>query len=48
MAIYDKIQKTMSDRDVNAYLELLHEDAIFVFHKYNFTLFLSTQKFTLQ
>lgn len=33
MAIYDKIQKTMSDRDVNAYLELLHEDAIFVFHK---------------
>ena len=33
MAIYDKIQKTMSDRDVNAYLELLHEDVIFVFHK---------------
>ena len=33
MAIYDKIQKTMSNRDVNAYLELLHEDAIFVFHK---------------
>ena len=33
MTIYDKIQETMSDRDVNAYLELLHEDAIFVFHK---------------
>ena len=33
MAIYDKLNKTMLDRDVEAYLELLHEDAVFVFHK---------------
>jgi hypothetical protein len=33
MAMYDKLQKTMEARDLNAYLDLLHEDAIFVFHK---------------
>ena len=33
MAMYDKLKQTMSDRDVNAYLELVHEDAVFVFHK---------------
>jgi hypothetical protein len=33
MAIYDKLNKTISDRDVDAYLELIHEDAVFVFHK---------------
>ena len=33
MAIYDKLNKTMLDRDVEAYLELLHEDAVFIFHK---------------
>ena len=29
MAIYDKLNKTMSDDDVEAYLELLNEDAVF-------------------
>ena len=33
MAMYDKLQKTMSDRDMDAYMELVHEDAVFVFHK---------------
>jgi len=33
MAIYDKLLKTMTDRDVDAYLELVHDDAVFVFHK---------------
>ena len=33
MTMYDKLNQTMSDRDVNAYLELVHEDAVFVFHK---------------
>ena len=33
MAIYDKLLKTMTDRDVDAYLELIHDDAVFVFHK---------------
>ena len=31
MAMYDKLQKTMSDRDMDAYMELVHEDAVFVF-----------------
>ena len=31
--MYDKLNQTVSDRDVNAYLELVHEDAVFVFHK---------------
>jgi len=33
MAIYDKLLKTMTDRDVEAYLQLVHDDAVFVFHK---------------
>ena len=33
MNMYDKLNQTMSDRDVNAYLELIHEDAVFGFHK---------------
>ena len=33
MTMYDKLNQTMSDRDVNAYLELVNEDAVFVFHK---------------
>ena len=33
MAIYDKLLKTMTDRDVEAYLELVHDDAVFVFRK---------------
>ena len=33
MAIYDKLNKTISDRDVDASLDLIPEDAVFVFHK---------------
>ena len=33
MAMFEKIKKTMSDRDMDAYMELVHEDAVFVFHK---------------
>lgn len=33
MAIYDKLNATMADRDTKAYLDLLHEDCVFVFHK---------------
>ena len=33
MTMYDKLKQTMSDRDVNAYPELVHEDAVFFFHK---------------
>ena len=33
MAIYDKLLKTMTDRDVDSYANLIHEDAVFVFHK---------------
>ena len=33
MSMYVKLQKTMENRDLNAYLELLHEDAVFIFHK---------------
>jgi hypothetical protein len=33
MAIYDKLQKTMADRDFNSYMDLIHEDAVFIFHK---------------
>ena len=33
MAMFEKIKKTMSDRDMDAYMELVHEDAFFVFHK---------------
>lgn len=33
MAIYDKLNKTISNRDVDACLDLIHEGAVFVFHK---------------
>jgi len=33
MTLYDKLQKSMADRDVNSYANLIHEDAVFVFHK---------------
>jgi hypothetical protein len=33
MTLYDKLQKSMADRDVDSYANLIHEDAIFVFHK---------------
>jgi len=31
MTLYDKLQKSMADRDVNSYANLIHEDAVFVF-----------------
>ena len=33
MTMYDKLNQTMPDRDVNAYLELVHEDTVFFFTK---------------
>jgi len=33
MAIYEQLNATMADRDTKAYLDLLHEDCVFVFHK---------------
>ena len=33
MSVYQKLQKTMDNRDLEAYLALLHEDVVFVFHK---------------
>jgi len=33
MTLYDKLQETMTNRDLDSYLELLHEDAVIVFHK---------------
>ena len=33
MAIYEKLLKTMTDRDVDAYINLVHDDAVFIFHK---------------
>ena len=33
MAIYDQLNATMADRDTKAYLDLLHEDFVSVFHK---------------
>ena len=33
MGIYDQLSATMADRDTKAYLDLLHEDCVFVFHK---------------
>ena len=32
MALYDKLQKSMVDRDVDSYANLIHNDAVFVFH----------------
>jgi len=33
VAIYEKLLKTMTDRDVDAYLNLVYDDAVFIFHK---------------
>ena len=33
MSMFEKFKKTMEDRDVTSYLELVHEDAVVVFHK---------------
>lgn len=33
MAIYDKLQNAMANRDFDAYMELVHDDAVFIFHK---------------
>ena len=33
MAIYDKLQNAMANRDFEAYMDLVHDDAVFVFHK---------------
>ena len=33
MSMHEKLNATMSNRDTNAYAELLHEDCVFVFHK---------------
>ncbi len=33
MSMHAKLSQTMTDRDTNAYKELLHEDVVFVFHK---------------
>ena len=33
MSVYQKLQETMDNRDLEAYLALLHEDAVFIFHK---------------
>jgi hypothetical protein len=33
MSLYQKLTKVMSDRDVDDYAKLLHEDAEIIFHK---------------
>ena len=33
MTLYQKLNQTMQDRDVDTYLDLLHEDFTVVFHK---------------
>ena len=33
MSLFDKINQTNDDRDVDAYLELLHDDYVFVRHQ---------------
>jgi hypothetical protein len=33
MSVYEKLQKAMADRDMDAYTDLLHDDTVFVFHK---------------
>jgi len=33
MAIYDKLQNAMANRDFDAYMDLVHDDAVFIFHK---------------
>jgi len=33
MSMYDKMTQSMADKNVAAYMDLLHEDFVFVFHK---------------
>jgi len=33
MTIFEKLSAAMAKKDFNAYMELIHEDAVFVFHK---------------
>ena len=33
MAIFEKLSAAMAKKDFNAYMELMHEDAVVVFHK---------------
>tara|TARA_B100000809_G_scaffold263907_1_gene318330 strand:+ start:2029 stop:2358 length:330 start_codon:yes stop_codon:yes gene_type:complete len=33
MTMYDKISQAHADKDVTAFMDLLHEDFVFVFHK---------------
>ena len=33
MALYDKLQKVMDDRNVEGYIDLIHDDAQIIFHK---------------
>ena len=33
MALHDKLVQTIADRDVDTYLDLLHEDFTVIFHK---------------
>ena len=33
MSLYDKLNQTMLDRDVTSYMELVHDEAVFIFHK---------------
>ncbi len=33
MGLHEKLNKCMADRDVNSYLDLLHDDFTVVFHK---------------
>ena len=33
MAIYDKLQNAMANRDFDAYMDLVHDEAVFIFHK---------------
>ena len=33
MSLHEKLNKCMADRDVNSYLDLLHDDFTVVFHK---------------
>ena len=33
MTLYEKLEKTFDDKNVEAYLDLLHDDFVVVFHK---------------
>ena len=34
MSVYEKLTQLMANRNVDAYIDLLHEDFTVVFHKY--------------